>query len=455
MSDFREPRWLDLDLAHVWHPLTQHQQLEEQPLLMVEEARGATIVDAGGRRYIDTMAGLWCVNAGYGRESIARASCEQMSKLSYYPHTAANQPAAQLARRLVTLLGGSLNRIYFTSSGSESNEAAFKIARQYGRQARPAEHRYKVIARHRAYHGTTMGALSASGQSERRWQFEPLVPGFLHAPPAYCYRCALGLSYPNCDLACVKRIESIITHEGPETVAAVIVEPIVGGGGILVPPPGYFEALEEISERYGVLLISDEVICGFGRTGRMFGYQTFGFSPDIVSMAKGISSAYVPLGAVATTEEIFERFWGPLEERRQLTQVNTFGGHPVACQAALANLDIIADEQLVERADTYGNAFLERLKGLQDSPHVGEVRGRGMLWGIEMVEEKKSRAPLSPAGMARIMRRALDEGVILGKNSMTTTHLANVITMSPPLTLTPEEGDHVFAVLQRILAESL
>ena len=419
---------------------------------MVQEASGATITDAKGKQYVDTMAGLWCVNAGYGRDTIADAVSLQMRKLPYYPHTAANQPAAELSRRLTGLLGGDFNRVYFTSSGSESNEAAFKIARQYGRQARPHEHRYKIIARHRAYHGTTMGALSASGQSERRWQFEPLVPGFLHAPPAYCYRCALGLSYPGCELACVKRIESIITHEGPETVAAVIVEPIVGGGGILVPPPGYFGELEEICRRHGVLLISDEVICGFGRTGRMFGFETYDFSPDVVTMAKGITSAYVPLGAVATSEEIFQRFWGPAEERRQLTQVNTFGGHPAACAGALANLAIITGEKLAERADSFGNRFLERLGELETYPGVGEVRGKGMLYGIELVEDKRSKVPLSPQAMAQVMRDAMDEGVILGKNSMTTTNLANVITMSPPLTLSSGEADHVLSVLHRVLA---
>lgn len=439
---------LNSDLAHVWHPLTQHSTFEQKPPMLVVSAQGSRVTDASGKEYIDTMAGLWCVNAGYGQQAIIDAAHEQMKNLVYYPHIAANEPAAALSAEVSRLLGNGLDRIYFTNSGSESNEAAFKIARQYGRQAHPNDNRYKIIARHRAYHGTTMGALSATGQSERRWKFEPLVPGFLHAAPAYCYRCVFGQKYPGCNLECAKQIEEIILYEGPETVAAVIVEPIVGGGGVLVPVPEYLPELRAITKRHDVLLISDEVICGFGRTGKMFGFQTFGIKPDIVSMAKGISSAYLPLGATATTGEIFSKFLGRVEDRVQLTQVNTYGGHPVSCAAGLANIKII--EGLVERSESFGNALLAELKKLEKYPKVGEVRGKGMIYGIELVNDKKTKEPVSNAVMAQVTAKAMEKGVMIGKTSMMTYHLNNVIWMSPPLVLTSKEAEKIVSVLDEI-----
>jgi adenosylmethionine-8-amino-7-oxononanoate aminotransferase len=442
---------LNSDLAHVWHPLAQHSTFQEKPPMFVVSAQGSRITDSNGKEYIDTMAGLWCVNAGYGQQPIVDAAHEQMKKLVYYPHTAANEPASELSSEVSRLLGNGLDRIYFTNSGSESNEAAFKIARQYGRQARPADNRFKIIARHRAYHGTTMGALSATGQSERRWKFEPLVPGFLHAAPAYCYRCIFGQKYPGCNLECAKQVEEIILHEGPETIAAVIVEPIVGGGGVLVPVDEYLPEVRAITRRYGALLISDEVICGFGRTGKMFGFQTFGVTPDIVTMAKGISSAYLPLGATATTGEVFSKFLGRVEERVQLTQVNTYGGHPVSCAAALANLKII--EGLLDRVQSFGNALLGELKGLEKHPKVGEVRGKGMIYGIELVNDKKTKEPVSNAVMAQAVAKAMERGVLIGKTSMMTYHLNNIIWMSPPLVLTEEEASKIISVLHETLKD--
>ena len=444
---------LAADLKHVWHPMTQHSLLVSKPPMLVVKAFGSTVVDADGKSYIDTMAGLWCVTAGYGQTAIADRVYQQMKTLPYYPHTAANVPAAELARALSDCLGGDLKRIYFTCSGSEANDAAFKLARQFGRLARPTENRYKIIARHRGYHGTTMGALSATGQSERKWRFEPLVPGFLHAAPAYCYRCAFGKSYPGCELECAGQIETMILHEGPETVAAAIIEPIVGGGGILVPVEEYLPAVREITRRYGVLLISDEVISGFGRTGRMFGFQTYGIEPDIVTMAKGLTSAYVPLGAVAATDEIFSCFLGRLEDRVHLVQINTFGGHPVACAAGLANLELLAEQGLVDRAAEAGRQFLDALKELERYPLVGEVRGKGMLFGIELVEDKRTKVPVAPATMNSVVAGAMEQGVILGKTTMTTFHLNNVITLSPPLVITSEELDKVLAVLHTTLRD--
>ncbi len=454
MVDKKPKDLLDADLEHVWHPVTQHSVLKEKPPMMAMSGSGCVVRDASGKEYIDTMAGLWCVNVGYGQDEIRRAVDAQMQKLAYYPHTAANPPASELAQQISKSLGAGLSRTYFTSSGSESNESAFKIARQYGRQANPGQNRYKIIARHRGYHGTTMGALSATGQSERKWKFEPLVPGFLHAAPAYCYRCAFNKTYPGCDLECAKQIETMILHEGPETCAAVIVEPIVGGGGLLVPVEEYLPEVRRITQKYGVLLISDEVICGFGRTGQMFGFQTFDIEPDIVTMAKGISSAYLPLGAVAATEHVFSTFLGDASERVHLNQVNTYGGHPVACAAALANLKIIQEQKLADRARTFGNEVFEELRELERYACVGEVRGRGMLWGIELVRDKKSKEPMPQEEVGKIVAEAAQKGVLIGRTAMITFHLNNVLTMSPPLVITREEVNVVIKVLHEILSEA-
>jgi len=317
------------DRAHVWHPLFQHQQLEDRDLLVIEEGHGTILTDADGNTYLDAYAGLWNVNVGYGRQEIAQAVQEQMNKLAFYPHSQINAPATQLATKLAQLLPGDLQHIFFSNSGSEANETAFKIARQYGRQKYPGENRYKIIARYQGYHGFTFGAMSATGQTGRRVKFEPLVPGFFHVDPPYCYRCPLKLEYPSCGIACVEEIEEVIRREDPSSVAAVIVEPIIGGGGVIIPPDEYLPRLRQICDQYGVLLILDEVITGFGRTGKLFACEHWDVTPDMITMAKGVSSGYLPLGACAVTPEIFETFLGAPEEKRELAQVSTYGGHPV------------------------------------------------------------------------------------------------------------------------------
>ena len=296
------------DLGNVLHPIVQHKTLEAKQMV-VTGGEGSTIVDADGTEYLDGMAGLWCVNIGYGRTELAEVAAEQMRQLSYFPHTAMNAPAAALAEKINGLMGGGYHT-YFVNSGSEANEAGFKIARQYMKHEYPGEYRFKTISRYYAYHGTTLATLDAGGMGERKAKFEPFSGDFVHVAPPYCYRCPFGLSYPSCGLACVKNMEATILGEGPDTVAEVIVEPIMSGVGVAVPPDEYLPEVESLCRKYGILLHIDEVINGFGRTGKMFAHQHYGVSPDIVAVAKGISSAYLPIAATVVKNAVFDSFYG-------------------------------------------------------------------------------------------------------------------------------------------------
>jgi adenosylmethionine-8-amino-7-oxononanoate aminotransferase len=438
----------ELDLKHLWHANLQHRNLEFHPPLEVASADGCHVVDAQGRRYLDGMAGLFCVNVGYGRQEIVDAVAAQMSQLAYYPLTQSHGPAAQLAGRLAELLPPGLDRVFFTNSGSEAVETALKMARQCARQMHPGENRYKIIARHRGYHGFTMGALSATGQSARRAAFEPLVPGFLHVPPPDPYRCSFCGRQPSCSLACADEIERVIRMEGPETVAAVIAEPVIGGGGVFPAPDGYLERLRAICDRYGVLLILDEVITGFGRTGKLFGFEHGGIRADILTFAKGLTSAYLPLGATVATEQVFSAFQGDTD-RAKFVQVSTFGGHPSSCAAGLANLEILTRERLWENSATVGEYLLEQLRGI-GCPWIAEVRGCGLLIGIELVSDE-SKTPLPEARMVQLLREFREAGLLIGRNVESAPGYGNVLILSPPLTLSQEHADTIVATVRGVL----
>jgi taurine-pyruvate aminotransferase len=337
------------------------------------------------------------------------------------------------------------------NSGSEAVETALKIARQYGRQAHPGQNRYKIIARHRAYHGFTMGAASATGQSARKEAFEPLAPGFFHVMPPDHYRCGFCSGQEGCTLGCADEIDRVIRMEGPETVAAVIAEPVIGGGGIFPSPHGYLERLREICDRYDVLLIADEVITGFGRTGRLFGFEHGGIVPDIITVAKGLTSAYLPLAAAVTTDRVFQAFQGG-EAGSKFAQVSTFGGHPASCAAGLANLDILIREKLWENSARLGPYMLERLRAL-DSPWVGEVRGRGLLIGLELVTDRGTRTPLPESVVILLQKSIREAGVLVGRNNDTVPGYCNVLILSPPLVLSREEADQIIAAIERGLAK--
>ena len=438
------------DLNNVVHPVVPHKLLEEQQLVVVA-AKDSTIVDADGKEYLDAMAGLWCVNVGYGRAELATVAAEQMQALAYYPHTAMNVPAAALAERINGLLGGDTH-VYFVNSGSESNEAAFKFARQYMRHEHPAEVRYKTVSRYFAYHGTTLGTLAAGGMGERKAKFEPLGSGdFVHVAPPYCYRCPFGLTYPSCELACVKNVETAILGEGPETVAEVLVEPIMSGIGVAVPPDEYLPEVAAICRKYGLLLHVDEVINGFGRTGKMFGHEHWGITPDIVTIAKGISSAYLPIAATVIRDHVFRSFYGDAAANRHVQQVNTYGGHPAAAAVALRNIEILVQERLSERAADTGRYLLGGLETLRRHPWVGDVRGKGLLIGVELVKDRQTKEPVDVPEMQGIIDFCRRQGVIVGR-SVAGRRYSNTITLSPPLVLSRGEADRIVEVLDRACA---
>jgi taurine-pyruvate aminotransferase len=437
------------DLGNVFHPIVQHKVLESRQMV-VAGGEGSTIVDADGTSYLDAMAGLWCVNIGYGRTELAEIAAAQMRQLSYFPHTAMNQPAAALAEKINGLVGGGYHT-YFVNSGSEANEAAFKIARQYMKHEYPGEYRFKTVSRYFSYHGTTLAALDAGGMGERKAKFEPFSGDFVHVAPPYCYRCPFGLSYPSCGLACVKNIEATVLGEGPETVAEMIIEPIMSGVGVAVPPDEYLPEVEDLCRKYGILLHVDEVINGFGRTGKMFAFQHYGVSPDIIAVAKGISSAYLPIAATVVKNSVFESFHGDPSENRQVAQVNTYGGHPVAAAVALRNIEIMEAERLADRSATMGAYLLDGLRGLTSHKAVGDVRGKGLLIGVELVKDRTTKEPVSAAEIAGIVDFCRDNGLLVGRGGGGRRY-GNTITLSPPLVITRAECHRIVDTLDRALA---
>lgn len=433
-----------IDLECLWHPMLQHRGMDATPPRQIASGSGVFLIDVDGRRLLDGVSGLWCVNVGYGREELADVAREQMARLPYLPLTFTHAPAAELAGKLIEMLGYA-GKVYFTNSGSEANEAAFKIARQYhGQTGSPG--RYKIIARYRGYHGNTLGALSATGQAERKLGYEPLVPGFLHIEAPDSYRNTHD---------CAAQLDQMIEREGADTVAAFIMEPIVAGGGVLIPPDDYLPRVREICDRHGVLLILDEVVTGLGRTGGSFAHKRAGVEPDLLTLGKGIASGYQPLAATVAKQHVFEAFAGAPEELRHFRHINTYGGHPVATAVALKNIEILEREGLFERATKTGDELLARLRCLEDHPNVGEVRGRGLLLGIELVESKESRAPLSAADTGAVVARCVSEGVIVGKTTNTTPGFSNVLILAPPLVLAENEADLLATALETAIREEL
>ncbi len=426
--------WQEKDNRYVWHAMSGHDP--EASTMIVEKGDGAWITDTDGKRYLDGMSGLWCVNAGYGREELARAAYEQLKEMCFYPLTKSHLPAIELGEKLNEWLEGD-HAFFYSNSGSEANEVAFKIARQYHRQNGEPE-RWKFVSRYRAYHGQTFGALASTGQAQRKYRYEPLSPGFLHVPPPDLYRRPDDTDPEAYGRECAAEIERVIQWELPETVAAVIMEPIITGGGIIMPPDNYLPAVKEVCERHGVLLIVDEVICGFGRTGKPFGYQNYGVKPDIVTMAKAITSAYFPLSATAVRRELYETFSGDKQYER-LRHVNTFGGHPAGCAVAIRNMQIMEEENLFGRSAEMGERLRKELSGLEDHPNVGNVRGKGLLVGIEFVAGKESKEPASPELVDKAISGCKERGLIVGKNGDTVAGFNNVVTLAPPLSITDED----------------
>lgn len=442
---------LTRQLKYKWAPFSRTAYIEKYGVVPIVKAKGVHVYDLNGKEYIDCHAGLWLVNVGYGRESIIEAVNAQMKQLAWFSSFEGytTLPSIDLAERMIRLLAPEgMGKVFFSNSGSEAVETALKVARQYWKLQNKAG-KYKFISRNRAYHGVNFGGMSATGMPLNREMFEPLLPGFSFAPAPDCFRCDLDLKPETCGIACATRIEEMILGAGPDTVAAVIAEPVQGAGGVVIPPEGYLRKVAEICRKYDVLLILDEVITGFGRTGSWFGARRWGVQPDIMTFAKGITSGYVPLGATAVTDQIYDTFRHQEAKAGPFRHGNTYSGHPVACAAALANLDIIEEEDLPNNAAHVGGHLFEQLKKLAHCRVVDHVSSVGLIGRIQIVEDKTTHRSFPPSAAVgeQVSRRLRELGFIARV-------VANdILTISPPLCLTMAESDQIAEGIEQVITE--
>ncbi len=433
----------------LWHPIAQHSNFKKAPPMHIVKGEGAMLTDQHGKQYLDAIAGIWCVNVGYGREELAQVAYEQMKNLAYLSPTMSHEPAVRLAEKLLSLVDMN-GHVYFSCSGSEANEAAFKMVWQYHQQSgEPNGYlRKKIISRYRAYHGNTMAAISATGQAERKIGFAMQAPQFRHINPPYPYRRHPKLTPEEHGEQVAQELEQTIIYEGAETVAAFIMEPMISGGGVLIPPDNYIPAVREICDKYGVLLIFDEVVSGFGRTGKMLGHHHWSAKPDIMTCAKGIASGYQPIAATVVNDKIFNAFMGDPSDLTHFRHINTYGAHPVSAAVALRNIEIIEREGLVGNSAKMGGYMREQFDQLVEHPNVGEVRSKGLLFGIELVANKETKEALDPALVNKVIGVTKENGVLIGKNGNTIPGLCNVLVLSPTLTVTQSEGDQIVEAIE-------
>jgi len=433
-----------LDRDHLLHPNVVLGEFEDTGGTIIVSGEGATVRDIDGREYIDAIGALWLANIGYGRPELAAVAAAQMRQLPFWSlfYGWSNAPAIRLAAEMARIAPEAFNHAFFTSGGSEANETSIKFARLYHvRRGHP--NKQIVIGLARAYHGVSYGAMTATGLERVREGYAPLVGAFEHIAGAYCYRCPFGKTYPECQLFCADEIERTIERLGPENVAAFIAEPVQGVGGVITPPDGYFEKVRAICDRHDVLWISDEVICGFGRTGKLFGIENWTVRPDLISCAKGITSGYLPLGASLVSDKVYLALKG--DGHQTLNHGFTYSGHPVAAAVALENIRILLREGLPARAAEMGDAMRAQISAL-GNPYIGEVRGKGLLIGVELVRDRSSREPADVAMAVELACRR--SGVILRALG------GNIISISPPLVITEAQAARVVAVLdQAVRAE--
>jgi adenosylmethionine-8-amino-7-oxononanoate aminotransferase len=430
-------------LEHVWiHAASWADVSDEYGLRIFERGQGSTLWDVQGREYLDGLSGLWVVNAGHGRTEIGEAMAEQAGKLAYASSaTFTTSPAVRLADKLAQITPGDLDRVYFCSGGSEAVETALKIAKQV-QAMRGFPRRYKIIARRGSYHGMTMGAMSLTAMRNEAY-FGPFMYGVSHVPHPNRYRSDFGVEGEQADIMAARYVEQEIENQGPETVAAVIGEPISTAAGVHVPSPVYWQMLRDICDRHGVLLIADEVINGFGRSGKMFATEHFGIVPDIMTMAKGLSSGYAPIAAAVVRQSVFDSF----KEQKTVAMGHllTFGGHPVAAAAALKNIEIFEQENLVEQSAEKGAYLMERLEELRAHPTVGDVRGLGLMCAVDLVKDKETKARFGKDSSfaSRLNHLSLERGFI--------SRVYDVMHFAPPLVVTRDEIDRMVTITDEIL----
>jgi adenosylmethionine-8-amino-7-oxononanoate aminotransferase len=438
----------ELAKRHLWMHFTRMSAYERCEVPILVRGEGCYVYDENGKRYLDGLSALFCVNAGHGRAEIADAMAEQAKQLAFFTNWSYAHPRAiELAARVAGLAPGDLNRVFFTSGGGEAVESALKLCRTFHKHNGEAG-RYKLIAREIAYHGTTMGALSATGIPALRAPFEPLPAGGHHVPNTNSYRWPEGRD----PLWAAEAIEAKILFEGPETVSCVILEPVQNAGGCLTPQEGYWQRVREICDKYGVLLISDEVICSWGRLGHPFGAQRYGYEPDIITTAKGLTSAYSPMGAVIVSDRVAEPF---MEGANMFVHGFTFGGHPVSAAAAMANLDIFDREDLCRHVRDKEGELRSMLEGLRDIPIVGDVRGAGFFHAIELVKDQDTKESFGDGESETLLRGYLsgalyENGLICRADDRGDP----VIQLSPPLISDTEQFAEIEGVLRKVLTEA-
>jgi len=449
----QHPDYDRLQLAakdHLWMHFTRHSTYEDSDVPIIVRGEGAYIYDAQGKRYLDGLAGLFVNQLGHGRTELAEAAAKQSATLAFHPLWSYAHPGAiELAQRVANYAPGDLNRVFFTTGGGEAVESAWKLAKQYFKMTgKPTKH--KVISRAIAYHGTPQGALSITGIPGMKAPFEPLVPSTFRVPNTNFYRAPV---HQDDEVAfgqwAANRIAEAIEFEGPDTVAAVFLEPVQNSGGCFPPPPGYFQRVREICDEYDVLLVSDEVICAFGRLGHMFASERYGYQPDIITCAKGITSGYAPLGAMIASERLMEPF---LEGHHSFMHGYTWGGHPVATAVALANLDVFEKEHVLEHVRANQDGFRSTLERLKDLPIVGDVRGDGYFYGIELVKDKGTKETFNDAESEKLLRGFLskalyDEGLYCRADDRGDP----VVQLAPPLICDQSHFDEIEQILRVVL----
>ena len=442
---------VDADKKHVWHHLAQHKQFETADPRVFIEGKGLKVWDAEGREFLDAVSGgVWTVNVGFGRESIANAVRDQLLRMNFFSGSVGTVPGAQFAEKLIEKMPG-MSRVYYSNSGSEANEKAFKMVRQIS-------HRHygggknKILYRERDYHGTTMGTLAACGQEQRKAQYGPLPEGFVEVPHCLAYRNQYG-EVDNYGVRAAEAIEDVILREGPDTVGAICLEPVTAGGGIITPPEGYWPRVQEICRKYDVLLHIDEVVCGLGRTGKWFGYQHYGIEPDFVTMAKGVASGYAAISCTVTTERMFELFKDdPSDPMSYFRDISTFGGCTGGPVAALENMRIIEDENLLENTTRMGERLIGNLRALQTRHEViGDVRGIGLFCGVELVADRAGKEPLDEKQVMAVVGECAKLGVLIGATNRSLPGFNNTLCLSPALIISEAEIDEITAAIDQAL----
>ena len=437
--------WQKWDREHHLHPFTDTKELANAGCRIITHADGVYIYDSEGHKLLDGMAGLWCVNVGYGRHELADVARAQMMELPYYNNffMTSNPPAIELSNLLCEVTAPHLNHVFFTNSGSEANDTNIRLVRRYWDLAGKPE-KGVIISRRDAYHGSTIGAASLGGMRPMHEQGHLPIPGIVHIDPPYWYRDGGEQSPEEFGLAMARQLEEKIKELGPDKVAAFIGEPIQGAGGVIVPPDTYWPEIQRICKEYDILLIVDEVICGFGRMGTWFGSDYYGLEPDLVTIAKGLSSGYMPIGGVLVGDRVADLL---VAEGKEFAHGFTYSGHPVACAVAIANVNIMRNEKLIDNVhDTTGPYFQQRLRELADHPLVGEVRGTGFIAAMELVQDKQRRSRFEPAGRAgRICRDfCFSNGLVMRATEDT-------MILAPPLVLTKEQIDELISLAARCL----